>query len=408
MTDDNLISKRRSTPVQIGQVTVGGNSPIVVQSMTNTDTADVIRTAAQIAELAQSGSEIVRITVNNLESAQAVPKIKAQLARMNIDVPLVGDFHFNGHKLLTEVPECAQLLDKYRINPGNVGRGKKRDSQFAAMIETAIEYQKPVRIGVNWGSLDPQVLAQHMDNNQKLSEPASYDEVIKEALISSALESAAYAEQLGLAHNKIIISCKLSSSPKLISVYKELAQRCDYALHLGLTEAGMGIKGIVSSSAAIAILLQQGIGDTIRISLTPRPGGARTEEVLVAQEILQSLELRAFTPAVTSCPGCGRTTSDYFQHLANDIQSYLRDSMTKWKNIYPGVENLSVAVMGCVVNGPGESKHANIGISLPGSGEAPVAPVYIDGEKSCTLRGENIAEDFKSLVDQYIQQHYSK
>jgi (E)-4-hydroxy-3-methylbut-2-enyl-diphosphate synthase len=408
MTDDNLISKRRSTPVQIGQVTVGGNSPIVVQSMTNTDTADVIRTAAQIAELAQSGSEIVRITVNNLESAQAVPKIKAQLARMNIDVPLVGDFHFNGHKLLTEVPECAQLLDKYRINPGNVGRGKKRDSQFAAMIETAIEYQKPVRIGVNWGSLDPQVLAQHMDNNQKLSEPASYDEVIKEALISSALESAAYAEQLGLAHNKIIISCKLSSSPKLISVYKELAQRCDYALHLGLTEAGMGIKGIVSSSAAIAILLQQGIGDTIRISLTPQPGGARTEEVLVAQEILQSLELRAFTPAVTSCPGCGRTTSDYFQHLANDIQSYLRDSMPKWKNIYPGVENLSVAVMGCVVNGPGESKHANIGISLPGSGEAPVAPVYIDGEKSCTLRGENIAEDFKSLVDQYIQQHYSK
>ena len=408
MTDDNLISKRRSTPVQIGQVTVGGNSPIVVQSMTNTDTADVIRTAAQIAELAQSGSEIVRITVNNLESAQAVPKIKAQLARMSIDVPLVGDFHFNGHKLLTEVPECAQLLDKYRINPGNVGRGKKRDSQFAAMIETAIEYQKPVRIGVNWGSLDPQVLAQHMDNNQKLSEPASYDEVIKEALISSALESAAYAEQLGLAHNKIIISCKLSSSPKLISVYKELAQRCDYALHLGLTEAGMGIKGIVSSSAAIAILLQQGIGDTIRISLTPQPGGARTEEVLVAQEILQSLELRAFTPAVTSCPGCGRTTSDYFQHLANDIQSYLRDSMPKWKNIYPGVENLSVAVMGCVVNGPGESKHANIGISLPGSGEAPVAPVYIDGEKSCTLRGENIAEDFKSLVDQYIQQHYSK
>jgi len=408
MTDDNLISKRRSTPVQIGQVTVGGNSPIVVQSMTNTDTADVIRTAAQIAELAQSGSEIVRITVNNLESAQAVPKIKAQLARMNIDVPLVGDFHFNGHKLLTEVPECAQLLDKYRINPGNVGRGKKRDSQFAAMIETAIEYKKPVRIGVNWGSLDPQVLAQHMDNNQKLSEPASYDEVIKEALISSALESAAYAEQLGLAHNKIIISCKLSSSPKLISVYKELAQRCDYALHLGLTEAGMGIKGIVSSSAAIAILLQQGIGDTIRISLTPQPGGARTEEVLVAQEILQSLELRAFTPAVTSCPGCGRTTSDYFQHLANDIQSYLRDSMPKWKNIYPGVENLSVAVMGCVVNGPGESKHANIGISLPGSGEAPVAPVYIDGEKSCTLRGENIAEDFKSLVDQYIQQHYSK
>lgn len=408
MSDDNLISKRSSTPVQIGQVTVGGDAPIVVQSMTNTDTADVIRTAGQIADLAQSGSEIVRITVNNLESAQAVPKIKDQLARMNIDVPLVGDFHFNGHKLLAEVPECAQLLDKYRINPGNVGRGKKRDSQFAAMIETAIEYQKPVRIGVNWGSLDPQVLAIHMDNNQKSSEPASYDQVIREALISSALDSAAYAEQLGLAHNKIIISCKLSSSPKLISVYKELAQRCDYALHLGLTEAGMGIKGIVSSSAALAILLQQGIGDTIRVSLTPQPGGARTEEVLVAQEILQSLELRAFAPAVTSCPGCGRTTSDYFQHLADDIQSYLRDSMPKWKNTYPGVENLSVAVMGCVVNGPGESKHADIGISLPGSGEAPVAPVYIDGEKSCTLRGENIAEDFKSLVNQYIQQHYSK
>jgi len=408
MSDDNLISKRRSTPVQIGQVTVGGDAPIVVQSMTNTDTADVIRTAGQIADLAQSGSEIVRITVNNLESAQAVPKIKDQLARMNIDVPLVGDFHFNGHKLLAEVPECAQLLDKYRINPGNAGRGKKRDSQFAAMIETAIEYQKPVRIGVNWGSLDPQVLAIHMDNNQKSSEPASYDQVIREALISSALDSAAYAEQLGLAHNKIIISCKLSSSPKLISVYKELAQRCDYALHLGLTEAGMGIKGIVSSSAALAILLQQGIGDTIRVSLTPQPGGARTEEVLVAQEILQSLELRAFTPAVTSCPGCGRTTSDYFQHLADDIQSYLRDSMPKWKNTYPGVENLSVAVMGCVVNGPGESKHADIGISLPGSGEAPVAPVYINGEKSCTLRGENIAEDFKSLVNQYIQQHYSK
>ena len=408
MSDDNLISKRRSTPVQVGQVTVGGDAPIVVQSMTNTDTADVIRTAGQIAELAHSGSEIVRITVNNLASAQAVPKIKEQLARMNVHVPLVGDFHFNGHKLLTQVPECAQLLDKYRINPGNVGRGKKRDSQFAAMIETAIEYQKPVRIGVNWGSLDPQVLAVHMDNNQKLSEPASYDQVIKEALISSALDSAAYAEQLGLAHNKIIISCKLSSSPKLISVYKELAQRCDFPLHLGLTEAGMGIKGIVSSSAALAILLKQGIGDTIRVSLTPQPGGARTEEVLVAQEILQSLELRAFAPAVTSCPGCGRTTSDYFQHLADDIQSYLRDSMPKWKNTYPGVENLSVAVMGCVVNGPGESKHADIGISLPGSGEAPVAPVYIDGEKSCTLRGENIAEDFKSLVNQYIQQHYSK
>jgi len=407
MSDDNLISKRISTPVQIGSVCIGGDSPIVVQSMTNTDTADVIRTAGQIAELANAGSEIVRITVNNLESAHAVPQIKEQLARMNVDVPLVGDFHFNGHKLLAEVPECAQLLDKYRINPGNVGRGKKRDSQFAAMIETAIEYQKPVRIGVNWGSLDPQVLAAQMDSNQKLAEPAANDQVIREALITSALDSAAYAEKLGLAHNKIIISCKLSSAPKLISVYKELAQRCDYALHLGLTEAGMGIKGIVSSSAAMAILLQQGIGDTIRISLTPQPGGARTEEVHVAQEILQSLELRAFAPAVTSCPGCGRTTSDYFQHLADNIQSYLRDSMPEWKKTYPGVENLSVAVMGCVVNGPGESKHADIGISLPGSGEAPVAPVYIDGEKSCTLRGENIADEFKSMVDDYIQQRFS-
>ena len=400
--------RRKSQPVQVGTVMVGGDAPIVVQSMTNTDTADVIRTSAQIAELAKAGSEIVRVTVNNLESARAVPEIKQQLARMNVNVPIVGDFHFNGHKLLKEVPKCAQALDKYRINPGNVGRGKKRDSQFAAMIETAIEYDKPVRIGVNWGSLDPQVLAAHMDANQKLSRPAAFDTVMREALLASALDSATYAEQLGLAENKIIISCKLSSVPKLIDVYTALAERCQYALHIGLTEAGMGAKGMVSSAAALGILLQQGIGDTIRVSLTPQPGGSRVEEVQVAQEILQSLELRAFVPAVTSCPGCGRTTSDYFQHLANDIQTYLRDSMPVWKETYPGVENLSVAVMGCVVNGPGESKYADIGISLPGSGEAPVAPVYINGEKDCTLRGDDIANQFKTIVTRYIARHYKK
>ncbi len=408
MTDQSLVMRRKSQPVQVGTVMIGGDAPIVVQSMTNTDTADVIRTSAQIAELAKAGSEIVRVTVNNLESAQAVPAIKHQLARMDIDVPIVGDFHFNGHKLLQEVPECAQALDKYRINPGNVGRGKKRDSQFAAMIETAIEYDKPVRIGVNWGSLDPQVLAAHMDANQKLSQPAAFDTVMREALLASALDSATYAEQLGLAKNKIIISCKLSSVPKLIDVYTALAERCQYALHVGLTEAGMGAKGMVSSAAALGILLHQGIGDTIRVSLTPQPGGSRVEEVQVAQEILQSLELRAFVPAVTSCPGCGRTTSDYFQHLANDIQTYLRDSMPAWKETYPGVENLSVAVMGCVVNGPGESKYADIGISLPGSGEAPVAPVYVNGEKSCTLRGDDIANQFKTIVTQYIDTHYRK
>ena len=399
--------RRKSIPVDIGNVTMGGDAPIVVQSMTNTDTCDIIRTTAQIAQLSQAGSELVRITVNNLEAARAVPQIKERLARMNIDVPIVGDFHFNGHKLLSDVPECARLLDKYRINPGNVGRGSKRDSQFASMIETACEHNKPVRIGVNWGSLDPQVLAELMDQNQQLSEPQSSDEVMREALITSALSSAAYAEKLGLHQNKIVISCKLSNVSKLIDAYQHLSERCEYALHLGLTEAGMGMKGTVASSAALGILLQQGIGDTIRVSLTPQPGGSRTEEVLVAQEILQSLELRAFSPEVTSCPGCGRTTSDYFQKLAEDIQSYLRLSMPEWKNSYPGVEHLSVAVMGCVVNGPGESKHANIGISLPGSGEAPVAPVYIDGEKSCTLRGEKIAEEFKQIVDRYISENYS-
>ncbi|MFK8026756.1 MAG: flavodoxin-dependent (E)-4-hydroxy-3-methylbut-2-enyl-diphosphate synthase [Gammaproteobacteria bacterium] len=398
--------RRKSIGVKIGDVTMGGDAPIVVQSMTNTDSSDIIRTSAQIADLAKAGSELVRITVNNIEAARAVPHIKEQLARMNISVPIVGDFHFNGHKLLTDAPECAEHLDKYRINPGNVGRGSKRDSQFASMIETACQYDKPVRIGVNWGSLDQQILAEQMDLNQQLAEPKSAEEVMQEALINSALNSARYAESLGLDANKIVISCKISNAPKLIDVYKQLAQRCNYALHVGLTEAGMGTKGTVASAAALGVLLHQGIGDTIRVSLTPQPGGSRTEEVLVAQEILQSLDLRAFSPAVTSCPGCGRTTSEYFQELADDIQLYLRNSMQEWKQTLPGVEHLSVAVMGCVVNGPGESKHANIGISLPGSGEAPVAPVYIDGEKSCTLRGENIAEEFKHIVTSYVHKNY--
>ncbi len=400
------VLRRRSLGVKIGHVQMGGDAPIVVQSMTNTDTSDIIRTTAQVADLAKAGSELVRLTINNIEAARAVPEIKERLARMNIDVPLVGDFHFNGHKLLTEAPECAEHLDKYRINPGNVGRGKKRDTQFASMIESACKYQKPVRIGVNWGSLDQQVLAEHMDLNQQLSEPKSAEEVMQEALIASALDSARYAQRLGLNEDKIVISCKISQAPKLIQVYQVLAERCSYALHVGLTEAGMGIKGTVASATALGVLLQQGIGDTIRVSLTPQPGGSRTEEVLVAQEILQSLELRAFSPAVTSCPGCGRTTSDYFQQLADDIQGYLRASMPEWKQVYPGVEELSVAVMGCVVNGPGESKHANIGISLPGSGEAPVAPVYIDGEKSYTLRGDQIAEEFKQIVSRYIHDNY--
>ena len=402
----NLISRRASIPVLVGDVQVGGNAPIVVQSMTNTDTADAIRTAAQVAELAQAGSELVRITVNNKEAALAVCEIKERLAKMNVDVPLVGDFHFNGHKLLASVPGCAESLDKYRINPGNVGRGSKRDSQFASMIECACKHDKPVRIGVNWGSLDPQALAQQMDINQQRNHPLSAEAIMHEALISSALESAEYAQRLGLPSEKIIISCKLSDVQQLIQVYTAIAKRCSYPLHLGLTEAGMGTKGIVASTAALAVLLQNGIGDTIRISLTPQPGGTRTEEVIVAQELLQSMNIRAFSPAVTSCPGCGRTTSDYFQKLADEIQSYLRNSMPAWKSSYPGVENMSVAVMGCVVNGPGESKHANIGISLPGSGEAPVAPVYIDGEKTCTLRGDTIGDEFKAIVDHYVQENY--
>lgn len=403
-----FLPRRQCIPVQVGNVTVGGDAPVVVQSMTNTDTADEIATAIQIAELAASGSEIVRITVNTLEAAQAVPGIKARLKHMGIDVPLVGDFHFNGHKLLSQCPECAEALDKYRINPGNVGRGKKRDEQFATMIEIAVKYNKPVRIGVNWGSMDQALLAKLMDENAQLSEPRDPKSVMFETVIRSALESAETAEKLGLAKNKIILSCKMSDVQDLVTVYRALAERCDYALHLGLTEAGMGSKGIVASTAALAILLHEGIGDTIRISLTPEPGAARTGEVIVAQEILQTMGLRAFVPLVTACPGCGRTSSTYFQELAEQIQKYLREQMPVWASKYQGVETMSVAVMGCVVNGPGESKHANIGISLPGTGETPVAPVYEDGEKTVTLKGDNIAAEFQDLLNAYIERSYQK
>lgn len=403
-----FLPRRQSIPVQVGNITVGGSAPVVVQSMTNTDTADEVATAIQIAELAASGSEIVRITVNTLEAAQAVPGIKARLKHMGIDVPLVGDFHFNGHKLLSQCPECAEALDKYRINPGNVGRGKKRDEQFATMIEIAVKYNKPVRIGVNWGSMDQALLAKLMDENAQLSEPRDPKSVMFETVIRSALESAETAEKLGLAKNRIILSCKMSDVQDLITVYRALAERCDYALHLGLTEAGMGSKGIVASTAALAILLHDGIGDTIRISLTPEPGAARTKEVIVAQEILQTMGLRAFVPLVTACPGCGRTSSTYFQELAEQIQAYLREQMPIWASQYQGVETMSVAVMGCVVNGPGESKHANIGISLPGTGETPVAPVYEDGEKTVTLKGDNIAAEFQDLVNAYIERSYQK
>lgn len=403
----NQLPRRKSRQVRVGHVLVGGGAPIMVQSMTNTDTEDVAATVKQVAELARAGSEVVRITVNTLAAARAVPKIRAQLDAMGVNVPLVGDFHFNGHKLLTEVPACAEALAKLRINPGNVGHGAKRDDQFAAMIQAAIKYDKPVRIGVNWGSLDPELIARMMDENGRSTEPKDADEVMREALIVSALESAAKAEQLGLAGDKICLSCKVSSVQDLIAVYRDLARRCDYPLHLGLTEAGMGSKGIVASTAALAVLLQEGIGDTIRISLTPEPGGDRTKEVIVAQEILQTMGLRSFTPMVAACPGCGRTTSTYFQELAESIQSYLRNQMPIWKTQYPGVEEMHVAVMGCVVNGPGESKLANIGISLPGSGERPVAPVYIDGEKAVTLKGERIAEEFQALVDNYVATTYA-
>ena len=399
--------RKITTPVKIGNVLIGGNNPIVVQSMTNTDTADVIATVKQCAELSMAGSELVRITVNTEEAAQAVPKIRAQLEKMNLDVPLVGDFHFNGHKLLSKYPDCAQALEKYRINPGNVGRGNSRDDKFAQLIDIAVQNNKAVRIGVNWGSLDQELMARMMDKNNHLSEPREPTDVMHDALITSALDSARAAEQQGLPHDKIILSCKMSGVQDLVKVYGDLSERCDYALHLGLTEAGMGSKGIVASTSALSILLQQGIGDTIRISLTPEPGEPRTKEVQVAQEILQALELRTFTPTVIACPGCGRTSSDTFQHLAKDIQHYLKTSMPQWKTQYAGVETLSVAVMGCVVNGPGESKHANIGISLPGNGEKPVAPVYEDGVKTVTLKGNNIAEEFQTVVTNYIKSHFA-
>ena len=400
--------KKPTHQVMVGPIPIGGGAPIVVQSMTNTDTADVKKTTQQIYELWEKGSEIVRVTVNNEASADAVPRIIEGLQKRNCYVPIVGDFHFNGHKLLQNYPECAKALTKYRINPGNVGRGSRRDEQFEAMIEMAKVYDKPIRIGVNWGSLDQAKLAIMMDQNAKLKEPLSSDALMREALIQSALESAEQAVSWGLQKNKIIISCKVSHVQDLILIYQELAKRTSYPLHLGLTEAGMESKGIVASTAALAILLQQGIGDTIRVSLTPTSNEPRTKEVVVAQEILQTMGIRSFTPLVTACPGCGRTTSTYFQELALEIQTFLRESMLKWKDQYPGVETMSVAVMGCVVNGPGESKLANIGISLPGTGEIPVAPVFVDGEKTVTLKGDNIANEFKAIVMNYVESHYSK
>lgn len=400
------VDRHKTVGVRVGDVVVGGSAPVVVQSMTNTDTADVDATVQQIAELAYAGSELVRITVNNEASAGAVPEIRDRLLALGLRVPLVGDFHFNGHRLLEEYPGCAQALDKYRINPGNVGSGEKKDFQFSAMIEQAMRYGKAVRIGVNWGSMDKALVARMMDENARSSSPKDADEMIREIMVTSALESAAKAEQVGLGRDRIVLSCKMSAVQDLISVYRLLAERSDYALHLGLTEAGMGSKGIVASTAALAVLLQEGIGDTIRISLTPEPGGARTREVQVAQEILQCMDLRAFTPHVIACPGCGRTTSTYFQQLAQDIQAYLTESMPTWRDQYPGVASMKVAVMGCIVNGPGESKHADIGISLPGTGEQPSAPVYVDGKKSVTLKGDNIAAEFQQIVQQYVEARF--
>jgi (E)-4-hydroxy-3-methylbut-2-enyl-diphosphate synthase len=400
--------RHKTQAVRVGGIAIGGNAPIVVQSMTNTDTADITGTTKQVFELAQAGSELVRITVNTSEAAAAVPHIRARLDALGCQVPLIGDFHYNGHRLLTEYPECAQALAKYRINPGNVGKNRKGEDQFAMMIAVAKQYDKPVRIGVNWGSLDQDVVVRMMDENAKLAQPKDVSEITREALIVSALESAQRAEELGLPRERIVLSCKVSEVQDLIAVYQELAKRCDYALHLGLTEAGMGSKGIVASTAALAVLLQQGIGDTIRVSLTPPPGGARTEEVVVAQEILQTMGLRSFTPMVTACPGCGRTTSTVFQELAQDIQAYLRAQMPLWREQYSGVEEMTVAVMGCIVNGPGESKMANIGISLPGTGENPAAPVYVDGEKTVTLRGDNIAAEFTQIVNDYVARKYAK
>ena len=399
-------TRKTTRTVRIGEVVIGGGAPIVVQSMTNTDTADAAATVEQVRALARAGSELVRITVNTAEAAAQVAHIRDELARLDCQVPLVGDFHFNGHRLLSQYPQCAEALAKYRINPGNVGKGSKRDEQFATMIEMACKYGKPVRIGVNWGSLDQELLARLMDANGARAQPLAADAVMREALVVSALESAEQAQKWGLPADRIVLSCKVSGVQDLISVYRDLAARCDYPLHLGLTEAGMGSKGIVASTAALSVLLQEGIGDTIRVSLTPEPGGDRTREVVVAQEILQTMGLRSFAPLVISCPGCGRTTSTYFQELAASIQAYLRSQMPLWRAQYPGVEDMHVAVMGCVVNGPGESKHSNIGISLPGSGERPVAPVFVDGEKTVTLKGENIAEDFQKIVDDYVRSHY--
>ncbi len=401
-----IIKRRPSQRILVGKVMLGGGAPIVVQSMTNTDTADVAATTQQVFELAKAGSELVRITVNTPEAAAQVANIRARLDVMGCDVPLVGDFHYNGHRLLTDYPDCAQALAKYRINPGNVGRNRKEDDPFTIMIETAIRYDKPVRIGVNWGSLDQNLVVRMMDENSRLAQPKEAGEVTRAALIASALESAQRAEQLGMARNRIVLSCKVSEVQDLIAVYRSLSQQCDYALHLGLTEAGMGSKGIVASTAALAVLLQEGIGDTIRISLTPEPGGDRTQEVLVGQEILQTMGMRAFAPMVTACPGCGRTTSSFFQELAQSIQIHLRTQMPLWREQYEGVESMTVAVMGCVVNGPGESKLANIGISLPGTGESPAAPIYIDGEKAMTLRGDNIAAEFTRIVDDYVARKY--
>jgi len=411
MTDTiqaGALPRRQTRQVSVGGVRVGSDGPIVVQSMTNTDTADHIATAIQVAELARAGSEMVRITVNNEDAARAVPKIQAQLERMGVAVPLVGDFHYNGHRLLNAVPECAEILAKLRINPGNVGAGVKRDTQFAEIVEIACKYDKPVRIGVNWGSLDQSVMARVMDENARRAEPLDAGAVMREALVTSALESAQLAEKVGLPGDLIILSAKVSSVQDLIAVYRDMARRCDYPLHLGLTEAGMGSKGIVASTAALSVLLQEGIGDTIRISLTPEPGGARTQEVVVAQEILQTMGLRAFTPMVTACPGCGRTTSTFFQELASGIQRHVREQMPHWREQYDGVENMTLAVMGCVVNGPGESKHADIGISLPGTGESPAAPVFVDGEKRVTLRGDNIAAEFQAIVDDYVATRYTR
>ncbi|MBE88636.1 MAG: 4-hydroxy-3-methylbut-2-en-1-yl diphosphate synthase [Rhodospirillaceae bacterium] len=406
--NSGIASRRKSVAVKVGNVTIGGDAPVVVQSMTNTDTADADGTAQQVADLHRAGSEIVRITVDRKEAAKAVPYIREKLDKWGLDVPLVGDFHYIGHQLLTKYPDCAEALAKYRINPGNVGFRKKKDSQFSTMIDTAMKFDRPVRIGVNWGSLDQELVVQMMDENAKLENPKPAAEVTHEALVVSALSNAQRAEDLGMSKDKIVLSCKVSEVQGMLAAYFSLAERCNYALHLGLTEAGMGSKGIVASTAALAVLLQQGIGDTIRVSLTPEPGGDRTQEVTVAQEVLQTIGLRSFMPLVTACPGCGRTTSTVFQSLAGKIQGYVRERMPEWRDSYPGVEDLNLAVMGCIVNGPGESKHADIGISLPGTGEQPAAPVFIDGEKKYTLRGTNIAEEFQDLVEDYVKNRYGK